>query len=190
MMMALDEPAARKAICDVQREEFGTVGVAAAFAACRLRPQRTGCRSQTAKARQPAAPACPASSSATTSAAGDAGERAAIPCSTSRRRADAQPLRTSKFRLVVEFALLFAVALLLKQFLVGGSGTPYPNPLWLPVIVLSLEHGLAAGLASTIIATALQFSGGFPPVHLTRGHVFLYRPDRGRAGQLGLRRRC
>jgi tetratricopeptide (TPR) repeat protein len=26
MMMALDEPAARKAICDVQREEFGTVG--------------------------------------------------------------------------------------------------------------------------------------------------------------------
>jgi tetratricopeptide (TPR) repeat protein len=28
MMLALDEPAARKAICDVQREEFGTVGVA------------------------------------------------------------------------------------------------------------------------------------------------------------------
>jgi hypothetical protein len=29
MMLALDEPAARKAICEVQREEFGTVGVAA-----------------------------------------------------------------------------------------------------------------------------------------------------------------
>jgi tetratricopeptide (TPR) repeat protein len=27
MMLALDEPAARKAICEVQREEFGTVGV-------------------------------------------------------------------------------------------------------------------------------------------------------------------
>ena len=33
--------------------------------------------------------------------------------------------------------------------------------------MLSLEHGLAAGLTSTIIATALQFSGGFPPAHLT-----------------------
>ncbi|MGE0035296.1 MAG: GAF domain-containing protein [Xanthobacteraceae bacterium] len=80
--------------------------------------------------------------------------------------ADAQPLRTSNFRLVVEFAVLFVVALLLKQFLVDGSGTPYPNPLWLPVIVLSLEHGLAAGLASALIATALQFSGGFPAWHL------------------------
>jgi tetratricopeptide (TPR) repeat protein len=29
MMLALDEPAARKAICEVQREEFGTVGVTA-----------------------------------------------------------------------------------------------------------------------------------------------------------------
>jgi hypothetical protein len=29
MMMALDEPAARKAICDVQRDELGTVGAAA-----------------------------------------------------------------------------------------------------------------------------------------------------------------
>jgi hypothetical protein len=80
--------------------------------------------------------------------------------------ADTQPVRSSRFRLAVEFAVLFVVALLLKQFLVSGSGTPYPNPLWLPVIVLSLEHGLAAGLASTLIATALQFSGGFPPAHL------------------------
>jgi len=80
--------------------------------------------------------------------------------------ADAQPLRASKFRLVVEFAVLFVVALLLKQFLVDGSGAPYPNPLWLPVIVLSLEHGLAAGLTSALVATALQFSGGFPAWHL------------------------
>jgi polysaccharide biosynthesis protein PelD len=80
--------------------------------------------------------------------------------------ADAQPVRISKFRLVVEFAVLFVVALLLKQFLVDGSGAPYPNPLWLPVIVLSLEHGLAAGLASALIATALQFAGGFPAWHL------------------------
>ncbi len=82
--------------------------------------------------------------------------------------AEVQPVRPSKLRLVIEFAVLFAVALLLKQFLVSGSGipTPYPNPLWLPVIVLSLEHGLAAGLASALIATALQFSGGLPATQL------------------------
>ena len=77
------------------------------------------------------------------------------------------PLRPTKIRLSIEFALLFAVALLLKQFLGGTSGAPYPNPLWLPVIVLSLEHGLAAGLAATIIAIALQFSTGLPPMLLT-----------------------
>jgi hypothetical protein len=80
--------------------------------------------------------------------------------------AEARPARSSKLRLVIEFAVLFLAALLLKQFVVSGSGTPYPNPLWLPVIVLSLEHGLAAGLASTLIATALQFSGGLPPAQL------------------------
>ena len=46
MMLALDEPAARKAICDVQREEFGTVGVAARspFAACDIDEQESGRR--------------------------------------------------------------------------------------------------------------------------------------------------
>lgn len=80
---------------------------------------------------------------------------------------EARPIRSSRLRLAVEFAVLFAVAMLLKHFLVSGSGAPYPNPLWLPVIVLSLEHGLAAGLTSTIIATALQFSDGLPPAHIT-----------------------
>ena len=81
--------------------------------------------------------------------------------------ADAPPIRTSWVRLAVEFAILFAVAMLLKHLLVSGAGAPYPNPLWLPVIVLSLEHGLAAGLTSAIIATALQFSDGLPPAHIT-----------------------
>jgi hypothetical protein len=81
--------------------------------------------------------------------------------------AEAPPIRSSRLRLAVEFAVLFGVAMLLKHFLVSGSGTPYPNPLWLPVIVLSLEHGLAAGLTSTILAIALQFSDGLPPAHIT-----------------------
>ena len=75
--------------------------------------------------------------------------------------------RPSRFRLAIEFALFFAAALVLKQLLVGSMNGPYPNPLWLPVIVLSLQHGLAAGLAATIIATGLQFSGGLPPALLT-----------------------
>jgi hypothetical protein len=77
-----------------------------------------------------------------------------------RRRA-----RTSWVRLSIEFLLLFGIAVVLKQFVV--TGTNYPNPLWLPVVVLSLEHGLAAGLTATIIAAAVQYSGGFPPPAMT-----------------------
>ncbi len=73
----------------------------------------------------------------------------------------------SRWRLAIEFVLLFGVAMLLKQFVLTGSNGPYPNPLWLPVIVLSLQHGLAAGVAATIIAAGLQFSGGLPPALLT-----------------------
>jgi hypothetical protein len=68
-------------------------------------------------------------------------------------------------RLSIEFVLLFAIAVALQQFVVAG--TSYPNPLWLPVVVLSLEHGLAAGLTATILAVAIQYSGGLPPAYLT-----------------------
>jgi hypothetical protein len=82
---------------------------------------------------------------------------------------DVDPLRRaprpSWVRLAVEFILLFAIAIVLKQFVV--TGTNYPNPLWLPVVVLSLEHGLAAGLTATILAIGAQYSGGFPPAYLT-----------------------
>ena len=78
---------------------------------------------------------------------------------------DQRPQRTSWVRLVIEFLLLFGIAVALQQFVVAGAG--YPNPLWLPVVVLSLEHGLAAGLTATIIAVAIQYSGGLPPAYLT-----------------------
>ena len=73
--------------------------------------------------------------------------------------------RPSWMRLAVEFALLFAIAVALRQFVV--TGTNYPNPLWLPVVVLSLEHGLAAGVAATIIASGIQYSGGLPAPFMT-----------------------
>jgi hypothetical protein len=81
--------------------------------------------------------------------------------------AETRPIRSSRLRLAVEFVVLFVGAMLLKHLVVGGSGSPYPNPLWLPVIVLSLEHGLAAGLTATLVATGLQFSEGIPPAHIT-----------------------
>jgi hypothetical protein len=73
--------------------------------------------------------------------------------------------RSSRLRLAVEFLLLFAIAIGLQQFIVTGSG--YPNPLWLPVVVLSLEHGLAAGVAATLVASGVQYSGGLPPPLIT-----------------------
>src|SRR5262249_54512511 len=69
----------------------------------------------------------------------------------------------SACRIVVEFALLFAIAVVAKQILAASTTGSYPNPLWLPVIVLSLQHGLAAGLAAAVIAAGLQYWDGLPP---------------------------
>ena len=69
----------------------------------------------------------------------------------------------SAFRIVFEFAVLFAIAVVAKQILAASTAGSYPNPLWLPVIVLSLQHGLAAGLAAAVIAAGVQYWDGLPP---------------------------
>jgi hypothetical protein len=71
------------------------------------------------------------------------------------------------FRIAVEFALLFGIAIAAKQILVTVAAGSYLNPLWLPVIVLSLQHGVAAGLAAAVIAAGLQYWGGLPPALMT-----------------------
>lgn len=73
----------------------------------------------------------------------------------------------SALRISVEFALLFGLAIAAKQILVTVAPGSYPNPLWLPVIVLSLQHGVAAGLAAAVIAAGLQYWGGLPPALMT-----------------------
>jgi hypothetical protein len=77
------------------------------------------------------------------------------------------PRWSSMLRIAFEFALLFGIAVLARQVVVAVSNGAYPNPLWLPVIVLSLQHGLGAGLAAAIIATGLQYWGGLPPAFMT-----------------------
>jgi hypothetical protein len=69
----------------------------------------------------------------------------------------------SLLRGAVEFALLFSIALVAEQVLVAVGADSYPNPLWLPVIVLSLQYGLAAGLAAAVIAAGFQYWEGLPP---------------------------
>jgi hypothetical protein len=71
----------------------------------------------------------------------------------------------SFWRIAFEFALLFGIAFGVKQVLPAAGA--YPNPLWLPVIVLSLQRGLAAGLTAAVIAAVLQYSGGLPPALMT-----------------------
>jgi polysaccharide biosynthesis protein PelD len=84
---------------------------------------------------------------------------------------DPGPARRSRWssmlRIAFEFALMFGIAMLAKQVLVAVSNGSYPNPLWLPVIVLSLQHGLGAGLAAATIAAGLQYWGGLPPALMT-----------------------
>jgi hypothetical protein len=74
---------------------------------------------------------------------------------------------SSMLRIGFEFALLFGIAIAAKEILIGTSPGTYPNPLWLPVIVLSLQHGLGTGLAAAIIAAGVQYSGGLPPALMT-----------------------
>ena len=91
----------------------------------------------------------------------DAIGKAAEPGTVSRSR------WSSMLRIAFEFALLFGIALLAKQAITAASPGAYPNPLWLPVIVLSLQRGLAAGLAAAIIAVGLQYWAGLPPALMT-----------------------
>jgi hypothetical protein len=74
---------------------------------------------------------------------------------------------SSLLRIAFEFALLFGIAVLARQALVAVSSGAYPNPLWLPVVVLSLQHGLGTGLAAAIVATGLHYWGGLPPALMT-----------------------
>jgi hypothetical protein len=66
-------------------------------------------------------------------------------------------------RLGVEFALLFTAALLLTHWVLPGMSGTYPSPLWLPVIFLSLQYGLGAGVVAALLAVGLHFSDGLPP---------------------------
>ena len=70
---------------------------------------------------------------------------------------------SSMLRIGFEFALLFGLALAAKHILAATGTGSYPNPLWLPVIVLSLQYGLAAGLGAAVVAAGLQYWGGLPP---------------------------
>jgi hypothetical protein len=70
---------------------------------------------------------------------------------------------SSILRVGFEFALLFGIAVAAKQIIAASGTGSYPNPLWLPVIVLSLQHGMAAGLGAAVVAAGLQYWGGLPP---------------------------
>jgi hypothetical protein len=79
------------------------------------------------------------------------------------RRSRASALLRGTF----EFALLFGLAMLVRQVLIATGTIGYPNPLWLPVIVLSLQHGMATGLAAALLAAGLQVAEGLPPPLMT-----------------------
>jgi GAF domain len=70
---------------------------------------------------------------------------------------------SSMLRIGFEFALLFGVAVAARQIVAATGTGSYPNPLWLPVIVLSLQHGMGAGLGAAVVAAGLQYWGGLPP---------------------------
>ena len=78
----------------------------------------------------------------------------------------AEPVRRSRWsawsRLALEYAFWFGAAILLKLALSAWTSVPYPSPFWIPVVVLALQRGLAAGLSAALIAAALQLLPGLP----------------------------
>lgn len=69
----------------------------------------------------------------------------------------------SQLRLGIEFLVLFALSLLFAHAVLSGASGTYPNPLWLPVIILSLQHGTLAGITAAVAASGLFLSEGLPP---------------------------
>src|SRR5262249_7504780 len=66
----------------------------------------------------------------------------------------------SQLRLGIEFLVLFALSLLFAHAVLSGASGTYPNPLWLPVIILSLQHGTLAGITAAAAASGLFLSEG------------------------------
>lgn len=66
-------------------------------------------------------------------------------------------------RIAFEFVLLFGVAVLLDEVILSDVSGPFPDALWMPVVVLALEHGMGAGLIGALLATALYYGSGLPP---------------------------
>ena len=85
----------------------------------------------------------------------------------------------SQLRLGIEFLVLFALSLLFAHAVLSVASGTYPNPLWLPVIVLSLQHGTLAGITAAVAASGLFLSEGLPPAVLSEdlyqytGRVFV-----------------
>lgn len=73
----------------------------------------------------------------------------------------------SSLRIAVEFLVLFAGALFVEHFLPEGIRGSYPNPLWIPVVLLSLQHGTLSGLAAAIVASGILFSQSLPTAILS-----------------------
>lgn len=72
-----------------------------------------------------------------------------------------------RLRLGFEFALLFAIAGWLGHSILPGMGGVYPNPLWIPVVVLSLQYGLGAAIAAAAVAGGFYVWDGLPPAALS-----------------------
>lgn len=65
-------------------------------------------------------------------------------------------------RRAAEGVLLFAAAVAVDQVINYGDVGPHVSPLWVPVLILSLQHGSAAGLTAAAVACLLYFWDGWP----------------------------
>jgi hypothetical protein len=72
----------------------------------------------------------------------------------------------SQLWLGTEFLLLFALAIFAADAL-SETSRSYLHPLWLPVIVLSLQHGTPAGITAAVAASGLFLWEELPPMVLS-----------------------
>lgn len=89
--------------------------------------------------------------------------------SSARLSAHAQAAQAKRFKPVGDIALLFGLLVLLELALPGNTrlSSINPHPLWIPVLLVSVQHGSKAGLVSAIVATVLVVLWLHPERHST-----------------------
>src|SRR5262249_36278231 len=77
----------------------------------------------------------------------------------SKHRRDGYAPRALEFVIILSMMLLIGAATPIGAHL----GSISPNPLWIPVLLLSSQYGIKAGVAAAVASMVVHWRAGAPP---------------------------